>query len=189
MHITFDPLDPHDVSAVQQFIARLNLPPGVQVSNPPAAPAAPAAPEKPAPRARKKAEVPAEVPAKAPAEIPIEVPAKAPLPAGNVPLEDLGAGPIPPPAAVVPPATTAAVLTPSHPPRTKEVVRTLLSAYSEKNGKEKTIKLLQDIGKANRLSDVQPLLYGDLIKATGLELAEAEAINAEAIAKATSKAP
>ena len=130
----------------------------------------------------------------------------APPAAGGTPLEQLGAGPVDPaaladlavPAAPVPAAPVPAAPVPAAPvsaapaapaiARSKENVRTLLAAFAEKNGKEKAIKLLQDKGKANKLSDVQPLLYGDLITAAGMTLAEAETINAAACAKAAGAA-
>ena len=120
----------------------------------------------------------------------------APPAAGGTPLEQLGAGPVDPaaladlavPAAPVPAAPVSAAPAAPAIARSKENVRTLLAAFAEKNGKEKAIKLLQDKGKANKLSDVQPLLYGDLITAAGMTLAEAETINAAACAKAAGAA-
>lgn len=52
-------------------------------------------------------------------------------------------------------------------PVSKDDVKTAMIAMAQKQGKDAALKVLRDIGKSEKLSDVDPALYGALIKACG----------------------
>jgi hypothetical protein len=74
----------------------------------------------------------------------------------------------------VPAPVAAPVVIPVAPPApppvktyTKDDVRACLVAYAEKHGQDKARGLMREHGKAEKLSDIQPILYADLIAAAG----------------------